>query len=397
MKRVAQFGLLIVLVVSALTAIAQSKPASAGKPLPKITNLMYLVNSPASIKSFQQNADQISIIAPQCFKMEAEGFIGGEVPPAVLETAAKHRVAVMPLVTQRGFDQPLMHSVLDDPAARKRAIRYLVYFALRDGYLGIQFDYENIHYTYRDKFTTFFKETAAEFHRHGLLLSIAVVGKYSDDRNSESPGGFDNWSGVYDYAKIAQHADFVSIMAYPQHAGFSEPGPIAGYPWVEKIVDYTMSHAPARKISLGVPLYGHRWTALMPGQTAQPVAFVQDNAGPKTKRWKTTTTSYPGLAELTQRYPATWDEQERGNTFTFTEDNTTSVVWFENARSLKYKLDLTAAKRLDGISAWVIGQEDPEFWTMLQQSYSVRHPKCGLIAKPYAERARMAAQKLQRR
>ena len=121
--------------------------------------------------------------------MDAQGFILGDVPPEVLRIAREKHVAVVPLVTNRGFNQPLMHTVLDTAESRARAIRYLLYYALRDGYRGFQFDYENIHYTYRDKFTVFFREAAREFHKHRLELSIAVVGRYDDSRNSNSPGG----------------------------------------------------------------------------------------------------------------------------------------------------------------------------------------------------------------
>jgi spore germination protein YaaH len=380
-------------------SIALAAPAKVSiKSLPEITTLMYLVNRPDSVESFRQHAKQISIIAPQCFSMQAGGFVFGEVPPEVLAIAAQHRVAVMPLVVQRGFDQPLMHTVLDDPAARARAIRYLLYYALRDGYLGMQFDYENIHYSYRDRFTTFFHEAAREFHRHGLLLSIAVVGKYSDERNAESPGGYENWSGVYDYAAIGRVADFVSIMAYPQHAGFSDPGPIAGYPWVQQVVDFTLKQMPARKVSLGVPLYGHRWTAIAPGEVANPASFVQDNEGAKVKRWKTASTGYPAIPDFEKQAPATWDELELSPNITFSENGLANVVWFENAKSLQPKLQLSVDRRLQGISAWVLGREDPAFWTMVQKNFAVRHPRCGLlVSQPLAARSRAAARKLSAR
>ena len=204
--------------------------ASAAAQKPAITTLMYLVNNPASIASFRAHAARISIVAPQTFSMDAQGFILGEVPAQVMQIAAEHHVAVTPLVTNRGFNQPLMHTVLDSPAARARAIRYLVYYALRDGYLGFQFDYENIHYTYRDKFTVFFREAAREFHRHHLQLSAAVVGRLNNTRNSRSPGGYDNWSGIYDYTAMAKVADFISVMAYAEHGATADPGPVAGYP-----------------------------------------------------------------------------------------------------------------------------------------------------------------------
>src|SRR5690348_11719661 len=283
-------ALRIALILLASCAFAAQKPA--------ITTVMYLVNRPDSIASFEQNWRGISIIAPQSFSMDAQGFIAGEVPPAVLDIARRHNVAVMPLVTNRGFNQPLMHTVLDTPESRARAIRYLLYYALRDGYIGFQFDYENIKYFYRDKFTQFFHEAAVEFHKHHLLLTAAVVGTYSDDRKAESPGGYDDWSGVYDYPKLAQDADFLSIMAYAQHAGFSDPGPIAGIPWVRQIVDFTKASMPARKISLGVPLYGHQWIAVQPGEKPAAATFVQDNAGPAVKKWKGHSTTYPSISNL---------------------------------------------------------------------------------------------------
>ena len=244
--------------------------ACAAAPRPELTTILYLVNRPAAIASFQANWRGVSIIAPQCFSMDAQGFIAGEVPPAVAQTAREHGIALMPLVVNRGFNQPLMHTVLDSPELRARAIRYLLYYALRDGYIGFQFDYENIKYFYRDRFSQFFHEAAAAFHRHGRLLSAAVVGTYADDPNAESPGGYTDWSGVYDYSRLGRDADFLSIMAYPQHAAFSGPGPLAGLPWVRKIVDYTRSRMPARKISLGVPLYGYHWDGGGAGRSRRP-------------------------------------------------------------------------------------------------------------------------------
>src|SRR5262245_18586375 len=113
---------------------------SATTTKPAITTLIYLVNRPDCITSFRAHADKISIIAPQTFYMDAQGFVSGEVPPEVLRIAQGHRVAVTPLVTNRGFNQPLMHTLLDTEQSRAPAIRYLEYYALRDGYLGFQFD-----------------------------------------------------------------------------------------------------------------------------------------------------------------------------------------------------------------------------------------------------------------
>ena len=376
----------IALLLLASTAFAAPKPA--------ITTVMYLVNRPDSIASFQQNWRGVSIIAPQCFSMDAQGFIAGEVPPAVLDIARRHNVAVMPLVTNRGFNQPLMHTVLDTPESRARAIRYLLYYALRDGYIGFQFDYENIKYFYRDKFTVFFHEAAIEFHKHHLLLTAAVVGKYADDRNSESPGGFDDWSGVYDYRSLGKDADFLSIMAYPEHAGFSGPGPLAGLPWVEKIVDFTKSNMPARKISLGVPLYGFHWISLAPGEKTATAAFAQDNAGPAVKKWKGKSSFWPQSSQIVAQHAPEWDATENSYHVAFTDADGQHELWYEDARSLAPKLELVTKEKLPGVSGWVMGQEDPAIWTLLARDYRVLHPRAPLARGDFAQRSRLAARKL---
>jgi spore germination protein YaaH len=332
--------------------------------------LLYLVNRPDSIASFRDHAGKVSIVAPQTFSMDPQGFIQGEVPAEVLAIAKANRVAVMPLVVNRRFDQPLMHTVLDDPARRARAIRYLVYYALRDGYLGFQFDYENIHHTYRDKFTVFFKEAAAEFHKHRLHLSIAVVGRQNDTRNDKSPGGWDNWSGVYDYAAIGKFADFVSVMAYAEHGPTAAPGPVAGLPWVKRISEYSKSAIPARKISLGIPFYGTRWDTGADGQRRGRSARYRD---------------VPAGAE------PQWDDERQSPHVSFETAGVKTELWFENARSLSVKLDLAREMGLRGVSAWVAGQEDPAFWESTGPIARVRN---SLAAGSFEKRSKRAAARI---
>lgn len=332
--------------------------------------LLYLVNRPDSVESFRLHADKVSIIAPQTFSMDSEGFILGEVPAEVLRIAREKRVAVMPLVVNRRFDQPLMHTVLDDPALRARAIRYLAYYALRDGYLGFQFDYENIHHTYRDKFTVFFREAAREFHRHGLQLSIAVVGRQNDTRNDNSPGGWDNWSGVYDYREIGKVADFVSVMAYAEHGPTAQPGPVAGYPWVKRISEYSASTMPKRKVSLGVPFYGTRWDTGADGQRRGRSARFRD---------------VPAGAELL------WDVDRQSPHVNFEANGVKTELWFENARSLATKLALAREMGFRGVSIWVAGQEDPAFW---QSTGPVARVRAVLAEGSVEKRSKRAARLL---
>jgi spore germination protein YaaH len=349
---------------------------------PKITTLIYLVNNPNSIASFREHADRISIIAPQTFYMNAQGFVQGEVPPEVLRIAMEKHVAVTPLVVNRGFSQPLMHTVLDSAELRARAIRYLLYYALRDGYQGFQFDYENIHYTYRDQFTTFFKEAAREFHRHGLQLSAAVVGRQDDTRKSNSPDGYDNWSGVYDYAGMGMYADFISVMAYAEHGATADPGPVAGLPWVKRIAEYSAGTIGANKVSLGVPFYGMRWEATAPSDNPPP-----------TRKWRGRSSRYSDTANALSGAEALWDDAESSPHISFEVGGRRTELWFENARSLQAKMQLAHGMGFAGISAWVAGQEDPAFWDSLD-AWQVRHPRHPLAQGTLERRSKIAARRL---
>jgi spore germination protein YaaH len=349
---------------------------AGGPKKPETTTLMYLVNRPDSIASFQAHAERISIVAPQTFSMDENGFVLGEVPAEVLRIAREKHVAVTPLVTNRGFRQPLMHTVLDSPEARARAIRYLVYYALRDGYQGFQFDYENIHYTYRDRFTVFFREAAREFHRHGLELSAAVVGRQNDTRNSRSPGGYDNWSGVYDYAAMGKAADFISVMAYAEHGNTADPGPVAGLPWVTRIAKYSAETIPPRKVSLGVPFYAQRWDAV-------------EGA----RKWQGRSARYRDAAAAMASSSAVWDERESAPHLSFQTNGKPTELWYEDARSLGAKMRLAHELGFRGVSAWVLGQEDPAFWESLD-AWTVRHPRKPLREGSFDARSRQAARQL---
>jgi spore germination protein YaaH len=346
---------------------------------PELTTLMYLVNRPGSIASFRDHADKISIIAPQTFSMDADGFIAGEVPPEVTEIASQHHVAVMPLVTNRGFNQPLMHSVLDKKESRVRAIRYLAYFALRDGYLGFQFDYENIHYTYRDKFTVFFEEAAREFHKHGLQLSAAIVGRHDDTRNPKGSSGYDNWSGVYDYQRMGKAADFISVMAYAEHGATADPGPVAGLPWVKRIADYSASTMAPNQVSLGVPFYAMRWEANDPGAAG--------------RKWRGRSARFSDAAAAMETTQPVWDDNENAPHLSFDTDGRRTELWFENARSLEAKMKLAHEKGFCGISAWVLGQEDPAFWDVLD-GWQIRRPRHALASGTFDQRSKRAAELL---
>ena len=65
-------------------------------------------------------------------------------------------------------------------------------------------------------------------------------------------------------------------------------------------------------------------------------------------------------------------------------------LWYEDARSLQAKMELAHEMGFPGISAWVLGQEDPAFWEQLDQ-WKVRRARKPVLTGPFDERSKRAA------
>ena len=339
-----------------LALLALLLPLSAAAQRPE--RLFYFVDRPESWASLRAHIDQIDVVAPGAYSVDADGFVWGQLDPRVLQLAREHHVRVMPLIVNPGFDQEMLHRLLASDGARARAIATLADECRRNGYWGIQFDFENLGFADRDAFSRFFRESADALHRAGCKLSVAVV-----HRTSQEPGPtayhkwlFKNWRAGYDLAALARDGDFISVMTYSQHTRRTPPGPQAGIPWVEDVVSYFLRFVPPEKLSLGIPTGSQHW------YTSQEERIV-----PELARSYSEQLSYAAARDLLSRFdaPILWDEQAAVPYAHFSRAGTWEWVFLEDARSFRAKLDLMERHHLRGFSTWVLGPEDPAIWEAL--------------------------------
>ncbi len=323
----------------------------------KSENLFYLVGSPESYQSFVQHADEISIICPDVYQIDSVGVITGEVDRRILELAEKKGIKVMPLFAS--FDQRGIHTLLTNEAARKEAIRLMLFYAREFHFYGWQFDIEGIFFTDKDAYTSFYKQTADSLHKYGLAISSAVVKSDQPAPESSNPAYqrflYENWRGAFDIPAIAAASDFISIMTYDQHTAYTPPGPVAGIPWMKRIVAYLLdSGIPADKISLGIPSYSDYW-------------FPTDgHSGPGSTRDEI---SYAAAKDLLDRYQVStqWMEDQQVSYTHWETGGIFNWLFMEDARSFLPKFKLAVINHLRGISVWVLGSEDPAMWSVLKK------------------------------
>jgi spore germination protein YaaH len=334
-----------------LLALA-GRPAGAQGP-----EALWYLRGEESIQAFLAHADQITIVSPQVFVLDSTGAITGAVDPRVVAAARARGVKLIPLVMNPGFDQPSIHRVLHDPAARAAGLRGLAELCRANRFDGLQLDIENFHVSDRDAFTSFVRAAVDSVHRAGCSLSAAVVPRSGDD-----PGGnsydrwiYDNWRGGFDYKALADTLDFLSYMTYAQHTGGSPPGPVAGYPWMVACLEYVLAQGvPPGKLSLGLAGYSDWW---------YPAYDDQNGA-----RLRGSDITYArGQALLAAAgAAAVWDSVQRAAYAMWESHGVFQHLWLEDARAFMAKRQLAMARGLRGYSVWLLGSEDPAVWAALR-------------------------------
>ncbi len=356
-------------------------PASGPRPA-RIFFGYYVPYDPSSWMSLEAQADLIDYVAAQWVSVDACGNIASQDDLTLVRFARARGIGVLPsLFTTSGLTN---HRVLTDQATTARAVTQLVDYVVDEGYDGLDIDLEGVQASDRSALTAFVAVISRELRSRGKLVTMAVPAKTYDATTG--------WAGAYDYAALAPHVDYFTIMAYAYTTSSSSPGSTAPYGWVEKVAAFACSQIPPAKVLLGLALYGYDWNLTMGGR-ARALTYPQAEAianayganvavDPITK---SATFSYTArLSDPPIQWPSVpslnHDIKYRTRppcplytavpTPTPTAPPTPApvqqhVVWLENSATVGARIDVARRFSTGGIAAWRLGQEDPGVWPLL--------------------------------
>jgi spore germination protein YaaH len=323
--------------------------------------LFYMTNSPDSVESFLAHSKQIDLLVPTWYQVDENGLVTGAPNDLVLARAQSEKLPVMPIIAL--FNKKSFHLLAGDPLAQSQMNEAMIRECKLHGYIGFQFDFENIDWTDRDLLSALVKTSAEVLHKEGLQLSIATVPNAPGYPGS---GGFarwifTDWRGAYDLAAIGKYVDLVCLMTYDQHTRWTTPGPVAGWQWTEDNLEYALKFVPKTKLSLGIPLYGYHW------YTGAPT--VDKVTGKEQPNPAAEYISTANALLLAQEYGGKleWDAEDHTAFFYFYRDQMREWIYYTDLRTFKDRYQLTGQNGLDGFCSWVLGQEDPAIWTFLPQ------------------------------
>jgi spore germination protein YaaH len=302
----------------------------------------YYSGDTSSYNTMAANTSTLDEIATHTYTTDGSGNISGLVPSSQITYANTNNIKALAMVANN-FDGVIAKTLLESSTNRQALINNILNAVKTNGYKGVNIDLEGVYYYDRSYLTTFMSELYSTLHPQGFYVSMAVPAKTSDSPTA-------SWSGAYDYTALASYADQIILMAYDEHYPGGTPGAIASIGWVENVIKYAVTAIPKEKLLLGTAAYGYDWSSN--GTKAYGII---------------------GIYNLASTYGTSikWDSVSQSPYFTYTDtSNINHTVWFENAQSLNYKLDLVNSYNLAGIGIWRLGLENSDYWTSIESKFN---------------------------
>ncbi|MGE7603644.1 glycosyl hydrolase family 18 protein [Peribacillus sp. NPDC097675] len=295
----------------------------------------------------EENGDKLSYLAIVAYSFTQEGYAyvdGDDLP--LIEKCKQNDVT--PLLMIRNFENgefkaDLSGDVLANSAYRRNLITSMLNFVKEKGYGGVSMDLEFVPPANRLDYVVFLQEIKAEL--EGLILQVNVHAKTEDNPENRIVGG-------HDYRGIGKVADLVAVMTIDYGYPTGPPEPISPIWWMTQVLQYAVSTIPANILQAALPMYGYDW--LIPSNKTR--ALSAQNA--------------QNLA-ITTNSEIRFDRNAASPTYSYVQDKSEYIVWFEDIRSITEKYQVIDAYELAGTTYWHIGLRFPQNWAYIQQNILV--------------------------
>lgn len=259
--------------------------------------------------------------------IDNNGNLVGDITPPVLSIDGEIPFRLHLVVSELNNYSRTHYVLKPKSPARRKLIADIAQASKR--YDGIQIDFESVPKDDGWHFQRFLRDLKKRMPQK--VISVALPARRSASNDA------------YDYPAIARIVDRVIIMAYDQHYSTSKPGPVAAKSWSRAVAEFAVSKIPAKKLIMGLPLYGRAW---------------------QEKRYDTAL-RFSHIENILSNYNITkTEDEEYGIRFEF-EVPVRVIGYFENAASILAKLKVYASMGITGVSFWRIGQEDKTLWEQI--------------------------------
>lgn len=302
-------------------------------------------------RTSETKVDALNIVSPTWLYLSKDFTLKATTDSDYIKWAKSRNYELWPTLKNDGRSLEEVSKFVNDMNSRENFINEVTEYAVKNGFEGINIDFEYMYKKDKDVFSEFVRELSASLRRNGIIVSIDVT----------IPGGSDNYSLCYDRTALAKSVDYMMLMAYDQYGawciGTEKHGPTASLDWVENNIEAMLEYEGVSKdkLVLCIPFYYRAW-------------LVNKDTG----ETKTTATYYiKSSKNILEKYKnaVVWDEVDGQYYIETLEGNFIRKIWVESEESLKEKLKLAKEYDLAGVAFWRLGYESSEEWKTINEEY----------------------------
>lgn len=252
-----------------------------------------------------------------------------------------------------GFNEALVDEFLRNNEAQEKAIKEIHKIIKEKGYSGVDVDFEYIGAKNANNYTNFIKKLRQEICSDGFFVFVDLPPKISESQRGVLYEG-------QIYSDIGKVANAVMLMTYEWGYTFGPPLPVAPINKVREVAEFAVNEIPSEMVTLGIPNYGYVWK----------LPYVEDNS-----RARNISNSQAIAIARDKKAEIQFDTTAQTPFFTFYEkkgnDITENIAYFEDARSIKAKLDLAHELGLKGVGYWNIMNLFTPNWSLLNYTFNI--------------------------
>lgn len=307
-----------------------------------------------SAQSVDKVGENLTYLAIFSYAVNRDGNLTPVDDQATLEAAFKDRVLPILVLTnfeEGQFSTEIATAILTNETLQDRVLNQAIQIMSEKGYRGLDFDFEYLGTENRERYVRFLQKARKLLKPRGYYISAAVAPKYRAEQQGVLYEG-------HDYQAIGQVVDFIFFMTYEWGWSGGEPRAVSPLNQMRAVMKYAISVVPKEKIMMGMPLYGYDWT----------LPYVRGGKFAKS-------ISPQRALELALRYGASinFDKVTQAPWFRYKdEQGKQHEVWFEDARSMQAKFDLVKELGIRGFYYWVLGNDFPQNWLLIEDNFVVR-------------------------
>lgn len=280
----------------------------------------------------------LTFFCPFCYQADAAGGLLPIEDARMIAAAYADNAAPLLTVTNLGrsggFSGEIAHALFTDKIAQDALFENIFSVLRMKNYYGVNFNIEYVYPYDRDSYSQFLCRAADELHPRGYFLSTAIAPKES----AEQEGLLYT---AHDYAAHGRYADRVIIMTYEWGYTYSAPQAVSPVNRMRRVLEYAVGEIPPGKILMGFSNYGYSWR--LPWRQGDAATVISNAAAMNL--------AASAGAEIK------FDRTAQAPFFTYTDAaGVRRVVWFEDARSVRARLELVNEYGLAGISCWTVNR-----------------------------------------